>query len=465
VACFDYVKPSPHGTKWGLGGTCVNVGCIPKKLMHTASIYGELIQESRYFGWTLNENVDLKKREERAKNHSWETMVNNINQYIKSINFGYLGDLAENNVKYYNAHCTFVDNHTVEATFKMGTKFEKKQRFSAKTFVLAVGGRPSLPEWVPGYEHGITSDDIFYLKKHPGKTLVVGAAYVALECAGFLNGVGCDTSVMVREFVLRGFDPECSDKITISMHRHGVRFLQPYNIKAIKKLEDGKLEVSYVHCFTKEEFSELFDTVLFAIGRYADIKPLGLEKFNIMMKDKKILTDEYQQTSVSGIYAIGDIIAGGLELTPVAIKTGKLLAQRLYNGSKKKMDFNLVPTTVFTPLEYGSVGLSEEDAIRKFGEDNIKIYKKNYYVLEYSLGPRKTLDQCFIKLICNAADNERVVGFHYCGPNAGEVTQGVGVAMRFGPTKEDFDNTVGIHPTTAEEMTGLVYGITESTSC
>jgi len=398
-------------------------------------------------------------------NHDWSTMIANVGQYIKSINFGYLGDLAESGVKYHNAYAVFVDKNTVEATFKMGTKFEKKQRFSARRFVIAVGGRPSLPEWVPGYEHGITSDDIFYLKKNPGKTLVVGAAYVALECAGFLHGVGCDTTVMVREYILRGFDGECADKITIHMQQHGTRFLQPYNLKAIQKLDDGKLQVTYTHAFTKEESSELFDTVFFAIGRYADVKALHLDMFDMKMKDKKILTNEYQQTSVPHIYAIGDIIAGGLELTPVAIKTGRLLVQRFYAGSSKKMDFNLVPTTVFTPLEYGACGLSEEDAAKKFGEDNIKVYKKSYYVLEYSLGPRKSTDQAFIKLICTKDNDERVLGFHYCGPNAGEVTQGIGVAMRFNPTKQDFDDTVGIHPTTAEEMTGLVYGVTESTSC
>jgi thioredoxin/glutathione reductase (selenoprotein) len=442
----------------------VNVGCIPKKLMHTATLHGEHIQESTNYGWTVN-NLNLEHREERAKSHSWETMQGNINQYIKSINFGYIGDLAESNVKYYNAYCIFVDKNTVEATFKVGTKFEKKQRFTARRFVVAVGGRPSLPEWIPGHEHGITSDDIFYLRENPGKILVVGASYVALECAGFLNGIGCDTTVMVREYVLRGFDGECADKIAINLARHGTKILQPFNVKAVKKLDNGKLEVSYSHSLSGEVASDTFDNIMWAIGRYADLPALGLDKFSMKMKDKKILTNDLQQTSVPHIYAIGDIIADGLELTPVAIQTGRLLVNRLYNGSKKKMNFNLVPTTVFTPLEYGACGLSEEECIRRYGQDNLKIYKKVYYVLEYSLGPRKAQDMAFVKLICNAADNERVLGFHYCGPNAGEVTQGVGVAMRFGPTKEDFDDTVGIHPTTAEEMTTLVYGVTESTSC
>ncbi len=476
VACFDFVKPSPQGTKWGLGGTCVNVGCIPKKLMHTASIHGEQLKESTNFGWQSTGGSaaasDTEQSVSKTVTHDWNTMVQNIGLYIKSINFGYLGDLAENGVKYHNAYAVFTDKNTVEATFKMGTKFEKKQKFTARRFVIAVGGRPTLPEWVPGHEYGITSDDLFYLKKNPGRTLVVGAAYVALECAGFLNGIGCDTTVMVREYILRGFDGECADRIAIHMQHHGTRFLQPYNLKCIEKVTDesdsngqSKLKVTYVHAFTQEESSELFDTVLFAIGRYADVKALHLDMFQMAMKDKKIHTNEYQQTSVPNIYAIGDIIAGGLELTPVAIKTGRLLVQRLYAGSTRKMDMNLVPTCVFTPLEYGACGLSEEDAIRKFGEDNIKIYKKTYYVLEYSLGPRKGTDMAFVKLICTKDNDERVLGFHYCGPNAGEITQGVGVAMRFNPTKQDFDDTVGIHPTTAEEMTGLVFGVTESTSC
>jgi pyruvate/2-oxoglutarate dehydrogenase complex dihydrolipoamide dehydrogenase (E3) component len=308
------------------------------------------------------------------------------------------------------------------------------------------------------------------LEKAPGKTLVVGAAYVALECAGFLTGLGFDVTVMVRSVVLRGFDRECANKIQQYMKEKGTKFLQPAEPLSVKKGENG-LIVKYFVRDEKDlekvtEYEDTFDTVLFAIGRRPETKRLNLDKIGVKLDASgKIIVNEYEQTTVDNIYAIGDVIKGGLELTPVAIKACQLLADRLFNKNttNPKMDYVNVPTTVFTPLEYGSCGLSEEAAKQKYGAENLVIYKKTYTVLEYTVPYRE--DKAFIKLICNAKDNERVVGFHILSPNAGEITQAVGIAIKLGATKKDFDSTIGIHPTVAETMTKLELGVEEETGC
>jgi thioredoxin reductase (NADPH) len=202
---------------------------------------------------------------------------------------------------------------------------------------------------------------------------------------------------------------------------------------------------------------------MMAIGRYADTGKLGLETCGVKVnKIGKIIVNEFEQSTTPHIYGLGDVIDRGIELTPVAIAAGKLLAERLYSNSTKKMDYINVATTVFTPLEYGAIGYSEESAIKQFGEDNLVIYKKNCNILEHALPHR--LDQAFFKLVC-LKETEQVVGFHYCGPNAGELTQGVSIAMKMKATKEDFDNTIGIHPTVAENYTKLEFGVTEDTGC
>jgi thioredoxin/glutathione reductase (selenoprotein) len=446
------VKPSPHGTEWGLGGTCVNVGCIPKKLYHTSAIYGELIDEAVEYGWKV-----------KKESHDWTKLVYAIQDHIAGLNFKYEADLMSKEIEYINALGSFVDAHTVETTDADGNK----TTITSDKFVIAVGGRPNYPK-IPGAELGITSDDIFSRETPPGKTLVVGGSYVALECAGFIGGLGYDVSVMVRSIVLRGFDRECAEMIKDYMAKHKIKFLNPAEPIAVKKTEKGLLvEYEIGDPKNRQKKSEVFDTVLWAIGRTPSTKDLNLEKVGVKVdpKTQKIIVDDTEKTSVDNIYAIGDVIAGGLELTPVAILAGKLLAGRLFNkkGYTPKMDYVNVPTTVFTPLEYGSVGLHEEAAIKKYGEKNLVIYKKKFNVLERQIPHRE--DMAFMKLICNAKDKERVLGFHYLGPNAGEITQAVGIAIKLGATKHDFDMTVGIHPTIAETMTKLELGVTEDTGC
>lgn len=278
-------------------------------------------------------------------------MVEKVQEHIHGLNFKYRTDLRKKGIAYHNLYATFVDAHTV-----LGRKDgdDEGKKFTARRFVIAVGGRPSYPDIPGAKEYGISSDDIFSWPREPGKNLIVGASYVALECGGFLHGIGYDTTIMVRSVPLRGFDRECADKIANTMSDHGVKFYQPCVPLSITKLESGKLAVQYENVDLKEKKTEEFDSVLFATGRYALTGALGLDNIGVKMdKMGKIFVNKYEQSSVPHIYAIGDVIVGGLELTPVAIKAGKLLACRLFNSSKKMMDYEKVPTTVFTPIEYG----------------------------------------------------------------------------------------------------------------
>uniref|UniRef100_A0A6B2L328 thioredoxin-disulfide reductase (NADPH) n=1 Tax=Arcella intermedia TaxID=1963864 RepID=A0A6B2L328_9EUKA len=436
VAVCDFVTPSPQGTTWGLGGTCVNVGCIPKKLMHQAALLGESAKDATHFGWNIDAS-NLKI--------NWSKLVEEVQSHIKSLNFGYKSQLKSENVTYWNEYASFVDPHTIKTVNKKGQQTLR----TAENFIIAVGGRPSLPS-IPGIEHCITSDDIFSLPRDPGKTLVIGASYVALECAGFLSGFGYDTTVMVRSILLRGFDQEIAEMIGYYMQDHGTKLIRPAIPTQIVKLPDGRLEVTYSRD-SKEE-KEVFDTVLVATGRYAVTEGLKLKELGVKTSSShKIYTNEKDETAVPHIHAIGDCVVGKPELTPTAIQAGKLLSKRLFGQSTKLMDYHLVPTTVFTPLEYGTIGLAEEQAIEKYGADNIEVYHAHFQPLEQTI-PHRLQNDCYAKLVCNKKENERIVGFHVLSPNAGEITQGFTTALRLGATKADIDDTVGIHPVTAENL-------------
>jgi len=449
VACLDYVKPTPIGTTWGLGGTCVNVGCIPKKLMHQSALLGEALHESKEFGWNTPDKIQ----------HNWDVMKDNIQSHIGSLNWNYRVQLRDKKVEYINAYGEFINAHKLLVTYKN----KKTKEITAKNIVVAVGGRPKYPTDIKGaVENTITSDDLFSLKYNPGKTLCVGASYVSLECAGFLKGIGIDVTVMVRSILLRGFDQQMANMIGDYMEKHHVKFIKgsvPIEIIKIKDGEPGEYCVKYKN-EKNEILSETFNTVVLAVGRDPCTKELNVEKAGIKLnKNQKIITT-FEQTNVDNIYAIGDVIdetsANGriLELTPVAIKQGQLLAKRLFGDSDIKMDYYAVPTTVFTPLEYGCIGYSEEEALEKFGSENIEVYHSNYWPLEWTVA-HKPHDVCYAKLICNKADKERIIGFHVAGPNSGEITQGYAVAIKLRATKKDFDMTVGIHPTCSETFTTM----------
>lgn len=287
----------------------------------------------------------------------------------------------------------------------------------------------------------------------------MGASYVALECAGFLAGLGLDVTVMVRSILLRGFDQEMAEKVGSYMEQHGVKFLRkfvPVMIQQLEKGSPGKLRVVAESTEGPGAVEGVYNTVLLAIGRDSCTRKIGLEKIGVKINEKsgKIPVNDVEQTNVPYVYAIGDILEGKLELTPVAIQAGKLLARRLFGGRLEKCDYINVPTTVFTPLEYGCCGLSEEKAIEVHKKENLEVYHTLFWPLEWTVAGRDN-NTCYAKIICNKFDNERVVGFHILGPNAGEVTQGFAAAMKCGLTKQLLDDTIGIHPTCGEVFTTL----------
>jgi len=462
VAVLDYVKPSPQGSTWGLGGTCVNVGCIPKKLMHQASIIGEVIKHDAHsFGWVANAGAAAAAEggggaasQPLAPAHDWGLMVSEVQRYIKSLNFQYRVALRDANVKYVNGLGVFEGPHAITVTeYKGKAKTPSSKTLTAARFLVATGGRPSALG-IPGDEHCISSDDLFSLPKAPGKTALVGAGYVALECAGFISALGCDATVMCRSMLLRGFDRECCEKIGAYMERTGgTKIKYGATPSRVEKQPNGKLLLTM-----SDGSSDEYDTVIAAVGRTADTAGMNLGAVGVEASPKNGKFDtKLEQTNVPHVYAIGDVLQDKPELTPVAIQAGILLANRLFGGKTEAMDYENVATAVFTPLEYGAVGLSEEAATERCG-GNIEVFHQSFAPLEWSLSHEREVDvyPAFAKIICDKRDPSLpVLGMHYLGPNAGEVIQGYAVAIKKGCTYSDLTETVGIHPTTSEQFTTL----------
>merc|ERR1719309_1904616 len=381
-------------------------------------------------------------------------MVTQVQNHIGALNWGYRVALREKSVTYMNEYAEFTDPHTLKTVDRRG----KEKTVTSDKFIIATGGRPKYPDIPGAKELGITSDDIFSLPHAPGKTLLVGASYIALECAGFLKGLGFDVSVMVRSILLRGFDQQMANKIGDYMEEHGINMIRecvPTGLEEVEAGTPGKIKVTAKYN-DGTDFTDEFNTVIFAIGRNACTSNIGLDKLGVKLNPKngKILHDDGERTNVPHVYAIGDVLDDKPELTPVAIQAGKLLARRIAGVSDVLTDYVNVCTTVFTPLEYGCCGLSEEDAIEKHGEDDVEVYHGNFWPLEWTVAHRPE-NSCYCKLVCVKSQNMKVIGLHYLGPNAGEVLQGFGIAIKMGATKDDFDMLVGIHPTTAENFTTL----------
>ncbi|XP_011060402.1 PREDICTED: thioredoxin reductase 2, mitochondrial isoform X1 [Acromyrmex echinatior] len=441
VAVLDYVTPSPIGTTWGLGGTCVNVGCIPKKLMHQAALLGEAVHEAATFGWQLDP---------KSVKIDWEALRTAVQNHVKSVNWVTRVELRTKKVEYFNALGYFKDAHTVIGITKKG----EEKILTAKNILIAVGGRPKYPDIPGAIEYGISSDDIFSLERAPGKTLIIGAGYIGLECAGFLNGLGYDTTIIIRSLVLRGFDRQMAIHVAEEMQQRGVKFNYEAKLKKVSKQEDGRLLADWIDK-DGQIHQDVYDTILFAIGRRSLTQELKPENAGLKLVPETGKIDAVnEQTNVPNIYAVGDVLHKKPELTPVAIHAGKLLARRLYGNSIEKMDYTNVATTVFTPLEYGCVGLSEEAAIALHGEQEIEIFHAYYKPTEFFV-PQKNVDRCYVKVIALRHGDERVLGMHFVGPNAGEVIQGFAVAIKCGLTMPKLKSTVGIHPTVAEEFTRI----------
>lgn len=470
VCLCDFVKPSPAGTRWGLGGTCVNVGCIPKKLMHRSALLAEEAKDLPFFGWGADAPGSAAaaataegEPKAPALGMRWSKLVSNVQDHIASLNFGYKGELRDYSITYRNALATLTGTpHEVSLRDKQG----KTSTVTAKRIVVAVGGRPRALA-CPGADLAISSDDVFQLATAPGNTLIIGGGYIALETAGFLAGLGFKVTLMVRSILLRGFDRECVVLIEKDLVRRGVTILPhctPVKVEgasgsssssssAAASAADGRKTVTWKDEDGKEASAD-FDTVFCAIGRDADTSALGLAEAGVTTnRSGKIVCTE-EQTSVPHVFAIGDVVAGKPELTPVAIQAGRALARRLFAGSTVGFDYRCVATTVFTPLEYGTIGLSEEAAEEQLGAENVDAFLSKYKPLEWTLNYYRHEETAFAKVVVDLRD-DRVVGIHYLGPNAGEVTQGFAAAMRMGLTFTALRDTVGIHPTVAEELTSL----------
>ncbi|KZN41470.1 glutathione-disulfide reductase [Pseudoalteromonas luteoviolacea] len=411
-----------------MGGTCVNVGCVPKKVMwHGAQVAEAIKLYAPDYGF----DVELK-------NFNWAKLVESREAYIGRIHQGYNKYLASNGVTVINGVAKFIDNKTIEVN---------GEQYTADHICIAVGGRPSVPN-IPGAEHGIDSNGFFELNEQPRRVAVVGAGYIAVELAGVLHSLGTETHLFVRKHApLRNFDPMVVETLTEVMEKEGPTLHTHATPEELVKEADGSVTL---HLENGE--SHTVDQVIWAIGREPVTDKINLAATDVEITDKGYVeVDEWQNTSVSGIYALGDIMEGGIELTPVAVKAGRMLAERLFNPElpNAKMDYNLVPTVVFSHPPIGTIGLTEPEAIAEYGEDNVKVYNSTFAAMYTAVTQHR--QPCRMKLVC-AGPEEKVVGLHGIGFAVDEMIQGFGVAMKMGATKADFDSVVAIHPTGSEEF-------------
>ncbi|UAB70263.1 glutathione-disulfide reductase [Vibrio sp. SCSIO 43132] len=410
-----------------LGGTCVNVGCVPKKVMwHCAQVAEAMNLYAEDYGF----DVDVK-------GFDWNKLVESRQAYIGRIHQSYDRVLGNNKVNVIKGFAKFVDAKTVEVN---------GEHYTADHILIAVGGRPTIPN-IPGAEHGIDSNGFFDLNEQPKRVAVIGAGYIAVEIAGVLNALGTETHLFVRkESPLRSFDPLIVETLMSVMEAEGPTLHTNSVPKEVVKEDDGSLTIHF-----ESGRSQNVDTLIWAIGRHPATDAINLASTGVETNDYGyIKVDEYQQTNVEGIYCVGDIMDGGIELTPVAVKAGRQLSERLFNNKPNaKMDYSLVPTVVFSHPPIGTIGLTEPEAIAQYGEENVKVYKSGFTAMYTAV--TKHRQPCQMKLIC-AGEDEKVVGLHGIGFAVDEMIQGFGVAMKMGATKEDFDSVVAIHPTGSEEF-------------
>ncbi|TLU65681.1 glutathione-disulfide reductase [Thalassotalea litorea] len=408
-----------------LGGTCVNVGCVPKKVMWYAGQIADAVHLSQDYGFDLS-----------AGPLNWSKLVESREAYISRIHNSYDTVLSRNNVEVINGFGRFVDNNTVEVN---------GEHYTADHILIATGGRPSIPD-IPGAEHGITSDGFFSLTEQPKRVAVVGAGYIAVEIAGVLNALGSETHLLVRKHKpLRDFDDLMSDTLVEIMAQEGPQLQTGATPKAVVKNQDGSLTLQLEN---GKEFN--VDSVIWAIGREPATDNIGLENAGIEANEKGYIeTDKYQNTDINNIYAVGDN-TGRAQLTPVAVAAGRRLSERLFNNkTDEHLDYSLIPTVVFSHPTIGTIGLTEQQAKEQFGEDDIKIYTSQFTSMYTAVTQHR--QPCRMKLICQGV-NEKIVGMHCIGLGSDEMLQGFAVAVKMGATKADFDNTVAIHPTAAEEF-------------
>lgn len=405
-----------------LGGTCVNVGCVPKKLFVYASHYAESFEEAAGFGLTNN-----------GVNFDWPTLRDNKTKEIERLNGIYQNLLVNSGCELINGRAVLVDPHTVA----VGDK-----QYTAERILVAVGGWPNIPD-IQGKEHIISSNEVFYLEEFPKRALVVGGGYIAVEFAGIFAGLGAETKLAYRgDLFLRGFDREIREFTAQEVAKKGVDLLFNNNIESIEKQSDG----SYLAQMTDGSTIET-DLIMYATGRNPKVEGLGLESLGIEQgKNGAIVVNDDFQTNVPSVYAVGDVI-DRVQLTPVALAEGMALVRNLYAGMNQKVDYDLIPTAVFCQPNIGTVGLSEEQAREQY--ENIEVYKSEFRAMKHTISGSD--ERTFMKMLVDA-NSRKVLGVHMVGPDAGEIIQGIGIALKAGATKEVFDSTIGIHPTAAEEF-------------
>ena len=416
-----------------LGGTCVNVGCVPKKVMWYAAHIAEAVHDAPGFGITA-ENVSF----------NWNTLVEGRQRYVSDIIQYWDGYVVDSNITTIRGKARFVggvignaDTHAIEVDGEL---------YSADHIVIATGGQPMVPP-VPGAELGITSDGFFALNEQPKNIAVIGAGYIGVELSGVMKALGSDVTVIAMEDrVLPVFDGMVSDVLEHSMKDQGINMKLSYQVNALEQTENG-----IAVCSADGEKMDGFDAVIWAIGRSPNTRDLNLEAAEVAMQPNGIIpVDTYQNTNIEGIYAIGDV-TGKSPLTPVAVAAGRKLADRLFNGETESyLDYNQIPSVVFSHPPVGTMGLNEAEAQEQY--DQVSVYETQFTPMRYALAERGVTTA--MKLIC-AGEEETVVGLHLIGDAVDEMLQGFSVAIKMGATKADFDQVVAIHPTSSEELVTL----------
>ncbi|MFN4355873.1 glutathione-disulfide reductase [Parvibaculum sp.] len=412
--------------EYRVGGTCVIRGCVPKKLFVYASHFADEFEESAGFGWTVE-----------GARFDWKTLISNKDKEIDRLNGIYIRNLQNAGVEIIESRATVVDAHKVrlEATGREVT---------AERILIAVGATPFLPE-IPGIEHAITSNEAFHLEELPKRVVVVGGGYIAVEFAGIFNGLGAKTMQLYRgPLFMRGFDDDLRALLAEEMAKKGVDLRMDADIKSIDKA-GGELRLTLTNGDVVKA-----DAVMYATGRVPNTKGLGLEAVGVKLgKNGEVIVDEYSQTSVPSIYAVGDV-TDRANLTPVAIREGHAFADTVYGGRKVMVDHSIIPTAVFSQPELGTVGLTETLARARCAE--IDLYKTTFRAMKNTLSGSQ--ERTFMKLIVDAK-TDKVLGVHLMGPGSGELIQAVGIAVTMGATKAQFDMTIAVHPTAAEELVTL----------
>jgi glutathione reductase (NADPH) len=406
-----------------LGGTCVNVGCVPKKLLVYGAHFAEDFEQASGFGWSLGE-----------ANFDWATLIANKDREINRLNGIYRNLLVNSGVTLHEAHAKIVGPHEVEVN---------GERYTAKNILIATGGWPQIPE-IPGREHAIGSNEAFFLKELPKRVLVVGGGYIAVEFAGIFHGLGANTTLLYRgDLFLRGFDGSVRKHLQEELTKRGLDLQFNADIARIDKQADGSLKATLKDGRVLEA-----DCVFYATGRRPMLDNLGLENTDVQLTDKGFIkVDEQYQTSEPSILALGDVI-GRVQLTPVALAEGMAVARRLFKPEQyRPVDYKMIPTAVFSLPNIGTVGLTEEEA-REAGHD-VVIFESRFRPMKLTL--TECQEKTLMKLVVDGK-TDKVLGCHMIGPDAGEIVQGLAIALKAGATKRDFDDTIGVHPTAAEEF-------------